>query len=396
MESPLPAQPVPPETSPSRMSSSKASSSKTSLPSTSPKQAVELTPGLECDELIRRLRRANEASGFQHRILAFYLDDLAERREYLVMGYPNIGCFAEAHLDMERRRCNEYVQVGRQLSELTLLDAAFLARRLSWSKILALLSIVQVSTQDEWIERALRMSVRALKKAVSQARQGRRPNGGEGDGLPRPRVKIEAEIEVSAHDRFEAFRAQLMRERKRQVTSQEVLEWLVMQVEPKRVEAVSDERRAACEDKETPEWLRDEVYARDGYACTHCGSAGSLHAHHIVFRKHDGRTIAENLTTCCIRCHGMVHDGLLRIEGSAPDQLTFANRDGEPTSIYTGIGECGVGECPPTRGILPRGLGRDSGAGRRLARRALDRLAQWAAGRRVAPRWMGAGAVAGG
>ena len=88
-------------------------------------------------------------------------------------------------------------------------------------------------------------------------------------------------------------------------------------------------RREACEEVSTPPWLRDEVFARDGYVCVHCGCAGELHAHHIQFRSQGGRTFAANLTAVCHRCHGLIHAGLLRIEGAAPGGLRFLDREGQ-------------------------------------------------------------------
>ena len=234
---------------------------------------------------------------------------------------------------MERRRCNEYLQVGRQLLELPLVDDAFLRRRLCWSKVLALLPVVQVSSQDEWIDRAMGMSVRQLRKAVSQERQGRRPNGGDGEGLPRPVGRIESLIGITEIDRFEVFRAQLMRHHGRQVTTREVLEWLMWQAEPEAApKEASEKQRAACADKPTPTWLRDEIFGRDGYVCVHCGRAGELHVHLVHFRSHGGRTIAANLTSTCTQCHALIHAGLLRVEGTAPHTLRFLDREGNPIS----------------------------------------------------------------
>ena len=112
---------------------------------------IDLVPGLERNELLRRLRVANDSVGFQHRTLSFYLTDLDDRREFCLFGSPDIAHFADEQLGMERRRCNEYLQVGRQLLELPLVDDAFRQSRLCWSKVLALLPVVQTSSQDEWI-----------------------------------------------------------------------------------------------------------------------------------------------------------------------------------------------------------------------------------------------------
>lgn len=53
--------------------------------------------------------------------------------------------------------------------------------------------------------------------------------------------------------------------------------------------------------------LREEVLARDGYACTSCGTAEDLEAHHIVPRSEGGPDVIENLTTLCGDCHRGLH-----------------------------------------------------------------------------------------
>ncbi len=34
--------------------------------------------------------------------------------------------------------------------------------------------------------------------------------------------------------------------------------------------------------------------------------------------------------TLCLKCHGLVHDGLLHVEGEIPDGIEFQSKDGEP------------------------------------------------------------------
>jgi hypothetical protein len=63
------------------------------------------------------------------------------------------------------------------------------------------------------------------------------------------------------------------------------------------------------------------VFQRDGHRCTvpGCRSAQNLDAHHIVFREHGGGHESENLTLLCDGHHTALHDGTIRITGSAPD-----------------------------------------------------------------------------
>lgn len=49
--------------------------------------------------------------------------------------------------------------------------------------------------------------------------------------------------------------------------------------------------------------LRDAVYARDGYACLHCGSSERLSLDHIHPFSLGGKDVLENLQTLCGPCN---------------------------------------------------------------------------------------------
>jgi len=164
----------------------------------------------------------------------------------------------------------------------------------------------------------MKMSYKQLKKAATQTNNGQKVTGESESGLPRPMFNVRATLDLAAQERLEEIRRYLMQERDRLVADSEVFEWLLTNAPIKETgEAKDAARREACEDKETPEWLRREILARDGYKCLHCDRGGLLHVHHIIFRKNGGRTSAENLMALCLGCHGMIHAGMLRIEGES-------------------------------------------------------------------------------
>ncbi len=68
------------------------------------------------------------------------------------------------------------------------------------------------------------------------------------------------------------------------------------------------------------------VFDRDGWRCTvpGCSSHRNLHAHHIVFRSAGGGDALDNQTTLCAFHHQRgVHAGLVRIQGRAPEGVTY-------------------------------------------------------------------------
>ena len=78
-----------------------------------------------------------------------------------------------------------------------------------------------------------------------------------------------------------------------------------------------------------------QIYRRDGWRCAMpgCRARRGLHAHHVIFRSHDGGDEAWNLLTLCVVHHQyLVHRGLIRIYGQAPDRLVFEMGVGRFTS----------------------------------------------------------------
>jgi hypothetical protein len=69
-----------------------------------------------------------------------------------------------------------------------------------------------------------------------------------------------------------------------------------------------------------------EIFERDRWLCTApaCSARRNLHRHHIVYRSHEGRDDAWNLTTLCAwhHQHG-AHGTGLEIRGLAADDLVF-------------------------------------------------------------------------
>ena len=56
------------------------------------------------------------------------------------------------------------------------------------------------------------------------------------------------------------------------------------------------------------ERTRREVFARDGWRCTECGSAGRLECHHVTPLENGGAPYdPANLATMCRSCHVRLH-----------------------------------------------------------------------------------------
>jgi Holliday junction DNA helicase RuvB len=103
-------------------------------------------------------------------------------------------------------------------------------------------------------------------------------------------------------------------------------------------------------DVKTPPRMRRRVLERDGRRCRSCRSRWSLMVHHVEFRSHGGRTLVENLVTLCSRCHGLVHAGLLVIEGASVGAARFVDAAGRSLSDADQVAEVGRAVLtPPVR-----------------------------------------------
>ncbi|MBL9086846.1 MAG: AAA family ATPase [Planctomycetia bacterium] len=103
-------------------------------------------------------------------------------------------------------------------------------------------------------------------------------------------------------------------------------------------DAAGDDHDHRARDVKTPPGMRRSVLRRDGHRCRSCRSRWSLMVHHVEFRSHGGRTLHENLITLCSRCHGLVHAGLLVIEGTSADVVRFVDAAGRPLAGAEQVG----------------------------------------------------------
>ncbi|MGV8124512.1 MAG: hypothetical protein AB2L14_32595 [Candidatus Xenobiia bacterium LiM19] len=88
-----------------------------------------------------------------------------------------------------------------------------------------------------------------------------------------------------------------------------------------------------------------KVLERDGYKCQvpGCSNRRNIHAHHLEFRSHGGSDAIQNQLSLCASHHLWILHILhgLKIEGTAPDDLTFtfgpcSSPEGLPFMIYSG------------------------------------------------------------
>ncbi len=85
----------------------------------------------------------------------------------------------------------------------------------------------------------------------------------------------------------------------------------------------------------TPEKMRRQVLARDGYRCRNCKGRFKPCGHHKKQRRNGGRTVPANIMTACNGCHSLIHADLLVVRGTVNGKLRFQDAEGNPLGELT-------------------------------------------------------------
>ena len=297
---------------------------------------IELVSGLAAVDVRDRLCVACDQEGWNRRVLAFYLLEMHERRLYLESGHADVRHFGVAFLELEHRRTNELIQIGRALRGLKLLDEAYVAGEVSWSKVGAILPVVQRETQMAWVNFAKTATFRELRDTVRGCRPGDLPEDADKFGQIRKKRAIHAELSDRGHARFEIARQLFSTDPEHPLSDSEVIEEFAVRIigDPESHEA--DPTRvlpyAERNHDPIPAEIRQDVLARDHHRCCNCHSPNAVEVHHIEHREHGGDNSPANLITLCRTCHGLIHGDYLRIDQNPQLQsFTFLSQAGHPT-----------------------------------------------------------------
>ncbi len=297
---------------------------------------LDLSYSLSALEVGEQLRHAADELGRNKRVLAHYLYDMQERHLYQVSGHGSTGHFASTQLDMAPRRTREYIQVGRALSDLVLLDDAFLDGEISWSKVIAMLPVIQRETQEAWVEYAKNRSCRDLSEEVFGCKPGYLPGEGGGYGLICRKTVFSAKLPDEVYAMLEEARMRFSDSAEGLMNNEELLADLLRfrlysigseQKTPESPPAATTERN----DEELPEETREQVLRRDKHRCGNCDNHLDVEVHHIQFRSDGGSNDPDNLITLCPICHASVHRQFLKLEGNPEHRsVQFFGRDNQP------------------------------------------------------------------
>ncbi len=347
--------------------------------------------------LVEAFRIGNRARLRFARLLAA----LSSSRQYLQLGHPSIMQYAERHFGMQRSETYEHLRVAEIIDELPMCRDAFENGKLSWSVLKLITRVAKSETEKSWLEFARNRSFNELRVEVQDAVQKNRSHPRtDRYGLPNLTVKFTLELTLEEKQRLEtalekagAEIAPAMGEtqlepkdvvlymmerflktdsegtpegrrergdspytilyhqcpecrRTRIMTGDGSVEMSPVSVDRLGGDAVVDALEEDI-DRPNPEALARRVKLRDGNQCQNpgCGNRGKLHAHHIQYRSHGGRTLPVNEVAVCTLCHTLLHAGLLEVAGDMDTGLDWKSRS-ERIAVDSGPDAAALMEIP--------------------------------------------------
>jgi hypothetical protein len=290
------------------------------------------------------------------------------------------------------RTAMERLRVARELGELPQLEAELRSGGLAWSAAKELTRVMTPATQSRWLACARGKNVHDIQLLVSGHKKGDDPDAPKDPALMsrrvvlelRPavdalfeKVRLKLESERGEHmDDVEVFEAMCLcalepapaaasvggkaprpmhqivsytcddcrrgwREGRGQLVPIDGVDLELAACDAERSHAVQPAERVIGNSQAhgkrrpaptltIPKATRDFVWKRDHGRCRvpGCRATRNLACHHVEFRSQGGDHDPQNLMLLCDGHHKLLHDGLLTINGRAPDQLTFV-RDGK-------------------------------------------------------------------
>jgi hypothetical protein len=123
------------------------------------------------DQIVAAVRAERAAAHtLAHLLAEFDADGLVDE-----LGYGSLREYAWDQHELSSRKTSDLLRLGRELHDLPVLDEAFAAGRVEWTKARDLLKVVTPENEAGWVELAERVSSRKLEAAVIDAIHGEPP-----------------------------------------------------------------------------------------------------------------------------------------------------------------------------------------------------------------------------
>jgi len=335
----------------------------------------------EIDRELRRIARHRAGLDVDE---ASWLREAERLGIWRVLGFSTGLEYLEEVFGYAPRTANDRLRVAKALGELRDLEGELRAGALHYSAARELTRVMTRATEAQWLARARGKNLRDIEELVAGHKKGDTPDDPKDPALMPHRVIFDLNARRDAL--LQQVRAALEDECGEHLDEPELMEAMCMRLlsalapgegttnptpqhqivirkcdDCKRawqqgrgkLVPLSDDDivRAECDaevvdeaaieaaqasgvrrPKPTltiPTKTRELVFMRDHGRCRFpgCRATRNIEVHHIEHRAHGGGHDASNLLLLCSGHHQLLHDGVISIEGRAPDELVFT-RDG--------------------------------------------------------------------
>jgi hypothetical protein len=340
-------------------------------------------PDLSAVELDRALESLCQSVRRTEWLMCRYLADMADAGRFRDVGwYSDVVHYARKRFGLGVKSTRERVRIGRALRALPAIEKAFVEDRLSYSRVREVTRVAGPGTEADWLRLARRLPMRELERRVAGAVGAKevcdeparvnwrtpeivelsmripaeiwallqRAMQGARQAAEAPISDAEA-IEAVAREALavltEGVDATDLGDPRKAVVLYQCKECGVTELETnagalplpphaaerlsagaKRIDLDTEGRCEACVGGVMPAAVRRAVLARDRGKCRICGRRRYVDVHHFHPQSEGGEHSRENCGCLCGGCHQAVHEGALRIEGSAEAALTWYDRYG--------------------------------------------------------------------
>ncbi len=294
-----------------------------------------------------------------------------ETKLYRRMGFPTIYAYSESVLQHSHHVATERMRVGHELLELPGIAAQFRAGELAWTSVRELTRVATSKTEDAWLDAAESRISTEIQQLVRGKTKGDLPTDPVDPKKIRHRIVLE-NLSEEAMMLFKQARNAASDANGASCTDDQLVRALAAaMLEPAdgapgrprhqvatttcrsckqshRVGAgmevsvsAAELERVLCDSehigdleteepgrrlqKSIPAATRRKVFVRDKHRCTvpSCRSTRFLEAHHIKPRSEGGGHELFQITVLCDAHHLQLHEGVIAIHGTAPDNLVF-------------------------------------------------------------------------
>ena len=129
-------------------------------------EAVALVRAVETPDAEVRLAALARSGAPVRRVLAALAGQLVAAKAWDPLGYVRLRDYAVERLGLSARQVQDLAHVDRVLQRLPLVDAAFIAGNLTWTKVRLLCRVATAEDEARWIQLAQRLTARALAREV--------------------------------------------------------------------------------------------------------------------------------------------------------------------------------------------------------------------------------------